>query len=215
MNLPRLYPILDTATLERRAFPVETAAAAMLEGGAGILQFRHKGPFTRKAFEDAGRVADLCRRFGAQFVVDDRADIAVLLNAGLHLGQEDLAPEDARRLIGTKRILGFSTHDAAQLSAAAAVPADYLALGPIFETASKENAGAAVGLANLRAWRRLTARPLAAIGGINRQNAAAVLEAGADSVAVISDLLPDEITAASLRTRMEEWQRILKNVRPA
>jgi thiamine-phosphate pyrophosphorylase len=215
MKLPRLYPILDTETLERREFRVDSAAAAMLEGGAGILQYRHKGAFTRKAIDEAGRVAELCRRFGAIFIVDDRADMALLLNAGLHVGQQDLAPEDARRLMGPKRILGFSTQDAAQLAAAAGAPADYLALGPIFETASKQDPGPLVGLANLRAWRGLTSRPLVAIGGIHRQNALAVLEAGADSVAVISDLLPEEITSASLRTRMEEWQRILQQPRPA
>ncbi len=215
MKLPRLYPSLDTETLERRGFRVDSAAAAMLEGGAGILQYRRKGAFTRKAIDEAGRVAELCRRFGAIFIVDDRADMALLLNAGLHVGQQDLAPEDARCLIGPKRMLGFSTQDAAQLAAAAGAPADYLALGPIFETASKQDPGPLVGLANLRAWRGLTSRPLVAIGGIHRENALAVLEAGADSVAVISDLLPEEMTSASLRTRMEEWQRILQQPRPA
>ena len=173
MKLPRLYPILDTETLERRGFRVDSAAAAMLEGGAGILQYRRKGAFTRKAIDEAGTVAELCRRFGAIFIVDDRADMALLLNAGLHVGQQDLAPEDARRLMGPKRILGFSTQDAEQLAAAAAAPADYLALGPIFETASKQDPGPLVGLANLRAWRGLASRPLVAIGGIHRQNALA------------------------------------------
>jgi len=215
MKLPRLYPILDTETLARRNFPVEQAAEAMLEGGAEILQFRHKGRFTREVFAQAESVAQLCRRAAALFVVDDRADIALLLDAGLHVGQDDLSPEDARRLLGPNRILGFSTHTAQQLRAAAAAPADYLALGPIFGTASKENPDPEVGLGNLRAWRGLTGRTLVAIGGITRETAAAVLAAGADSVAVIGDLYPEFCGYTALRNRTEEWQRIVTTDRPA
>ncbi|MCP5114943.1 MAG: thiamine phosphate synthase, partial [bacterium] len=100
MKLPRLYPILDTASLEKRGVPVVDAAKTMLEGGAEILQFRHKGHFSRQVFEVAERVGALCRQFDVMWVVDDRADVAKLLKAGLHLGQDDLPPRMARRILG-------------------------------------------------------------------------------------------------------------------
>jgi len=209
MTLPRLYPILDTALLAKRDCSVEAAAEAMLEGGARILQIRHKGRYSRRTFEVAERIAEMCRRAGAAFVVDDRADIAVLLDAGVHVGQEDLPPADVRHLIGPERLLGFSTHNEAQIRAAASEPADYLALGPIFATASKEKPDPAVGLPELRRLRALDRRPLVAIGGITRQNAPSVLEAGADSVAVIGDLLPDECSFAAFKARMAEWRRLV------
>ncbi len=210
MTLPPLYPILDTQLLDRLRCPLEMAAEAMLRGGAGILQLRHKGHFSRRLFEQAERIATLCARYQALFVIDDRADIARLLGAGVHLGQQDLPPRLARRLVGPETIIGFSTHNEGQLRAAADEPIDYLALGPVFETSSKEKPDPVVGLERLRAWRGLTDRPLVAIGGITRANVAAVLEAGANSVAVIRDLVPDPCDPESLRKRMEEWQRLVK-----
>lgn len=196
--------------LGQRGLDPATAAEAMLEGGARILQFRHKRSYSRVVFEQAERVAELCRQAGALFVVNDRADIAILLDAGVHVGQEDLPPADVRGLIGEGRILGFSTHNEEQLRAAAGEPADYLALGPIFGTTTKDRPDPVVGLEELRRLRPLDRRPLVAIGGITRQNAPAVLEAGADSVAVISDLLPPDCSYESIRARMEEWQRIVR-----
>ena len=210
MQLPRLYPILDTGVLSGRNIDPIAAAGAMLAGGALILQFRHKGHFSRRVFEHAEAVADLCRSAGALYVVDDRADMAVLLDAGLHLGQDDLSPRDARRVIGPDRPLGFSTHDEAQLRAAAAEPADYVALGPVFSTASKEKPDSVIGVEELRRLRGIETRPLVAIGGITRANALGVLDAGADSVAVIGDLIPAECTIESIRARMEQWQNLLK-----
>ncbi len=210
-NLPRIYPILDTETLSRRGCSAETAAAALLEAGAGILQFRHKGQFGRAVFEMVERVAELCGRAGALFLVNDRADIALLVDAGLHLGQDDLPPSDARRLIGPDRILGFSTHNAAQLAAAAAGPVDYLAIGPIFETQSKRNPDPVIGLETLRKLRQAVQLPLIAIGGITLANARQVLEAGADSVAVIHGMLPEICTFESVRARMREWQRAVNS----
>jgi thiamine-phosphate pyrophosphorylase len=208
MTLPRLYPILDTGALARRGCPPEAAARGMLDGGARILQFRHKGFFSRQVFEQAERVAELCRRAGAQFIIDDRADIAVLLDAGVHLGQEDLPPAEARRILGAGRVLGFSTHNEEQLRAAAE-PADYLALGPIYGTQSKQQPDPVLGVAALARLRPLATRPLAAIGGITRDNAAEVLAAGADSVAVIADLLPEPCTEETIRLRMEEWLKLV------
>jgi thiamine-phosphate pyrophosphorylase len=193
MKLPAFYPILDADRV-----PAVPAAEALLEAGVRILQFRHKSFFSREAFEQASLISELCRRAGALFVVNDRADVAMLLNAALHLGQDDLAPADARRILPAPSILGFSTHNEQQLRAANLEPVDYLAIGPIFPTRSKLNPDPIVGMDRLRSLRKLTQKPLVAIGGITRELAPQVFEAGADSVAVISDLFP----------RPEEWMAI-------
>jgi thiamine-phosphate pyrophosphorylase len=198
-TLPRFYPILDTEVAARFQVEPVTAAAEILDAGAKILQFRHKGFFSRERVEDIERIAVLCRDAGALFVVNDRVDVARVAGAAVHLGQEDLTPTLARRVAGDEMAIGYSTHSEAQLRAAAGEPADYLALGPIFETASKRNPDPVVGLERLRLWRSLTPRPLVAIGGITRANAFRVLEAGADSVAVIGDLFPEA------RQRAKEW----------
>ena len=208
-----MYPILDTTSLEARGISLCTAAAAFLEGGAAILQIRHKGHWSREFFESAQQVARLCREAGADLIVDDRADFALLLEAGLHVGQDDLAPRDARKLMGSDAVIGFSSHNVNQLAAAGGEPVDYVALGPVFATASKRNPDPAVGVDEVRRCRALLDKPLVAIGGITRENALEVLNAGADSVAVIAGLLPGPeggLTPQSLRQRMEEWQRLVK-----
>ena len=210
MKLPRVYPILDTESLERRDVALETAAAAFLDGGAGILQVRHKGHWSRGIFESASAVARLCREAGAALVVNDRADFALLLGAGLHVGQDDLPPRDARRLMGPDAAIGFSSHNVAQLCAAGGEPVDYVALGPVFATASKRNPDPVTGVEEVRRCRSLIEKPLVAIGGITQENAVDVLRAGADSVAVIAGLLPERGTAHSLRERMEQWQQLVK-----
>jgi len=202
MRFRSFYPILDTDTAARRGIDPVAAASLILEAGARLLQFRHKGFFSRDVFEQARQIAALCRAADAMFVVNDRADVARLLNAGLHLGQDDLSPQDARRVEGEDAWIGFSTHNEAQLRAAADQPADYLAIGPIFGTLSKLNPDPAVGLDELRRLRPMTGRPLVAIGGITRANARSVIEAGADSVAVIGDLFPED---GNIRGRVEEW----------
>ncbi len=202
--LPRFYPILDTEAAARHGIDPARAAGEVLAAGAQILQFRHKGFFSREIFATMERVAQLCRDARVPFVVNDRADLARLMNAALHLGQDDLPPSAARRVVGMEALVGFSTHNEAQLRAAANEPADYLALGPIFGTASKLNPDPVVGLEGLRRLRPLTERPLVAIGGITRQNARAVLDAGADSVAVIGDLFPD------VPAQVEDWLALLK-----
>lgn len=212
MPLPRVYPILDSETLERRGIGFAAAAAALVEGGAGILQIRHKGHWSREFFETARDVARLCREAGVLLVINDRADFALLLEAGLHVGQDDLTPRDVRKLIGSEPLLGFSSHNVNQLCAAGGEPVDYVAFGPVFPTMSKSNPDPVVGVVEVRRCRALLGKPLVAIGGITRETAPAVLEAGADSVAVISDLIPETATAKSLRERMEEWQRIVTTV---
>ena len=210
MRLPRVYPILDTEALRAHGISTETAAAAFLDGGASILQIRHKAHWSRDAFEAAKRVARLCREHGATFIVNDRADIALLLEAGLHVGQDDLPPRDARKLMGPDAVIGYSSHNPPQLCAAGGEPVDYVALGPVFGTASKRNPDPVVGVEEVRRCRALLDKPLVAIGGITTENARDVLHAGADSLAVIGGLIPDAPTAQSLRERMEEWQRLVK-----
>jgi thiamine-phosphate pyrophosphorylase len=198
--------------MERLGLDSLLVAEGFLEGGARILQFRHKGFWSRDTFALAKQVSDLCRAAGAMFVVNDRADYAAMLRAGLHLGQDDLAPSDARRVIGTASPVGFSTHNPAQMRAAQTEPIDYVAFGPVFPTVSKERPDPTVGLTALRAVRAMTALPLVAIGGITRANAQACFHAGADSVAVISDLLPVSCPLSGLkqtiRDRMAEWQKL-------
>ena len=210
IRLPRVYPILDSESLEQRGLSLETAAAAFLEGGAGILQLRHKAHWNRDTFEAARRVAKLCREGGVPLIVNDRADYAMLLEAGLHVGQDDLAPRDARRLMGPDATIGFSSHNVRQLCAAGGEPVDYVALGPVFGTASKRNPDPVVGVEEIRRCRALLEKPLVAIGGITLENALEVLAAGADSVAVIAGLLPLDRSPRSLRQRMEEWQQLVK-----
>jgi len=187
--------------------PVE-AARAIIGSGARILQFRHKEHFSRAMFETAEKIGDLCRSAGSLFVVNDRVDIAMMLQAAVHLGQDDLCPADARRLMGQNAAIGFSTHNEEQLRAATGEPVDYLAFGPLFGTTTKENPDPAVGLDELRRLRPLITKPLVAIGGITRANALAAFEAGADSVAVIGDLLAGCARAADIGKRTEEWLQL-------
>ncbi len=208
MTLPRVYPILDTAALDRAGIGIVEAAEAFLEGGAEILQFRHKAFWSREIFAEAEKVAGLCRQANGLFIVNDRADYAALLGAGLHLGQDDLAPTDARCVVAAGTAIGFSTHNPDQMRAAESEPVDYVAFGPIFQTASKEQPDPTVGIETLRTVRALTRRPLVAIGGITRDNAALCWKAGADAVAIIADLLPLSCTKQTLRDRMSQWQRL-------
>lgn len=205
LQLPAFYPVLDTELLTYRGMNAIEAAEAILEGGARMLQFRHKGFFSRDTFETATRVAALCRQANALFVMNDRADIAILLAAALHLGQDDLDPADARNIMPRSTIIGLSTHNEEQLRAGDRQAVDYLAIGPIFQTGSKQNPDPVVGADALRTLRALTQKPLVAIGGITRGNASAIFDAGADSVAIIGDLYPEPLTRPALRSRVEEW----------
>jgi thiamine-phosphate pyrophosphorylase len=202
MILPRFYPILDTSTLRRHNLQAVPAAEALLEAGVRILQLRHKDHFDRATYEQTEQVAALCRKAGATFVINDRVDIAMLLDAAVHVGQDDIPPREARRIAGAKRLIGFSTHNETQLLAAATEPIDYVALGPIFGTASKLNPDPEVGLEELRRLKPLARTALVAIGGITRRSAPEVWAAGADSIAVVGDLYPD------VRRSAEEWLKL-------
>jgi thiamine-phosphate pyrophosphorylase len=188
LQLPLLYPILDTA-----CFPDVAAMLAVAEelaaAGCTLLQYRNKSGNARQMLDQA---CELRARLGSglKLVMNDRADLCLAAGFdGLHVGQDDLSPKSARRIIGSARWLGVSTHNPEQLAEAGRTSADYLAIGPVFATTSKANPDPVVGLEGVRRARELTRKPLVAIGGITRANARSVIEAGADSVAVISDLL--------------------------
>lgn len=195
MMLPRFYPILDTAALARIGGDVLRAAVDILDAGAKILQFRHKGTWTEATFEQARIICQQCRAAEALYVINDRPDIALLLHAAVHVGQDDLRPADVRSLIGSSLSLGFSTHNESQLRAAAEEPVDYIALGPMFGTRSKANPDPIVGAEELQRLRPLSPKPVVAIGGVTLGTAESLWSAGADSVAVIGDLFvePDGI----------------------
>jgi thiamine-phosphate pyrophosphorylase len=190
LQLPRLYPILDPACFPDVA-GMFAAAEELAAAGCTLLQYRNKTGNASRMLDEA---RELRARLGASvsLIMNDRADLCLAAGFdGLHVGQDDLTPEAARLIVGAARWLGVSTHNPEQLAEADKTSADYLAIGPIFATSSKANPDPVVGLAGVRRARKLTRKPLVAIGGITRANARSVIEAGADSVAVISDLLRD------------------------
>lgn len=206
MKLPRFYPIIDTAFLTKRGIAPEEIAGALADEGVRIAQFRHKAPYTRDALAQAERVGRIIREAGAVYVVNDRADIALMAGAdAVHIGQDDLPPEAVRRIVGSGVAVGFSTHNEQQLRSGDQEHVDYLAFGPVFGTASKENPDPTVGVEELARLRSLTDKPLVAIGGITRANVRQVFEAGADSVAVISDLVADDLAG-----RIAEWLELAR-----
>ncbi len=209
-SLPRFYAIIDRAKTGERS-PLEVCEV-LLRAGVCLIQYRDKQASSRALFEQSQILAERIRSAGGIFIVNDRADVTAAAGAhGVHVGQEDLPVESARKILGPERIVGYSTHDLAQLAAADRSTADYVAYGPIFPTRGKENPDPVVGLEGLRAARRATHKPLVAIGGITLGTAGAVLEAGADSVAVISDLL----SVPDLATRAREFLQVVGENRPA
>jgi thiamine-phosphate pyrophosphorylase len=185
--LPRLYVILDAALITS---PERDCAASLAKAGVRLLQYRNKSASARQYLESSRALAETLVPGGVSFFVNDRPDVAFLAGAsGVHVGQEDLDVEQTRRVIGRDRLVGVSTHNLEQFDRAATSSADYIAVGPIFGTSSKANPDPVVGLAFLRRVRGLTEKPIVAIGGITLERAAGAIEAGADSVAVISGIL--------------------------
>ncbi len=207
ISLPRFYPILDSscfATTEA----LLSAAEQLIQAGVQILQYRNKsGDAARmliEAREFRQRILESERDSPCTLIMNDRSDLCLAAEFdGVHVGQDDLSPESARKIVGADRWLGVSTHNPGQLTAANKTSADYVAIGPVFGTFSKTNPDPLVGLEGVRRARQLTTKPLVAIGGITRANSRLVIEAGADSVAVISDLVTDP------RKSAEEFLRIL------
>jgi thiamine-phosphate pyrophosphorylase len=193
--LPKLYPITD---VRLSGLSHAEQVLRLSAGGATLVQLREKHLSSpREFYDEAARALRLARERGVRLIINDRVDIALALRAdGVHLGQDDLSPEAARRLLGEEAIIGFSTHNLLQAREAARLRVDYIAIGPIFNTSSKENPDPPVGLDNLSRVRQAVGSiPLVAIGGITRENALAVLDRGADAVAVIGALLarPDRV----------------------
>jgi thiamine-phosphate pyrophosphorylase len=185
--LPRLYVILDATLL---TIPDTDCAQKLVDAGVRLLQYRNKNASSRELFDGSKRLASLLLPQGVAFFVNDRADVAALAGAsGVHVGQEDLGVEEARSVIGAGKLVGISTHNLEQFERAAATSADYIAVGPVFATSTKSNPDPVVGTGLLRQARQLTDKPIVAIGGITLERAAEVIGAGADSVAVISDIL--------------------------
>jgi thiamine-phosphate pyrophosphorylase len=185
--LPRLYVILDAALL---TVPETECAQRLAAAGVCLLQYRNKGASARELFESSKRLSSLLIPQGVTFVVNDRADVASAAEAsGVHVGQEDLGVEEARLVVGAARFVGVSTHNLEQFQRAAASSADYIAVGPIFATGTKSNPDPVVGTQFIRRVRPITDKPIVAIGGITLERAPEIIESGADSVAVISDIL--------------------------
>ena len=206
LKLPTLYAIVDADACARENRAPLDVARAFLSGGARLLQLRCKSMASGEFLDLAVRVVEAARSAGATLIVNDRADIAALSHApGLHVGQQDLSPGDARRVIADSAILGLSTHTQEQWESAVREPISYMAIGPVFGTGTKETGYAAIGLDTVRrAAAAASARglPTVAIGGITIDNARSVIDAGAASVAVISDLLegdPEARIGAFLR----------------
>jgi thiamine-phosphate pyrophosphorylase len=188
--LPRLYVILDAALLK---IPAKECAKSLVDAGVRLIQYRNKGASGRELFETSRELAEYLNPLGVQFIVNDRADVAALVGArGVHVGQDDLGVEQAREVMGAGKLVGLSTHNVAQFRSALETSVDYIAVGPIFTTGSKESPDPVVGVGLVREARRMTDRPIVAIGGITLERAVEVIEAGADSVAIISDILRAE-----------------------
>ncbi|MEZ5427192.1 MAG: thiamine phosphate synthase [Pyrinomonadaceae bacterium] len=198
-SLPKIYPITD-----RQISGLSHAGQVerLIEGGARLIQLREKRASSLEFYEQAEKALKIARRFRVRILINDRVDIALTLRAdGVHLGQDDLPPEEARRILGPDAIIGFSTHSVEQAIKAVEMPIDYLAVGPVFPTRTKEDPDETVGLEGVRSVRRSVGDfPLVAIGGITWQNFPQVLRNGADSAAVISGILsPPEKIPENLR----------------
>ncbi|MEO8735218.1 MAG: thiamine phosphate synthase [Edaphobacter sp.] len=187
--LPKLYPIVDAGMLGGRGIALDAIARTLRRAGVTLMQYRDKVSSPQDILRNAAAIREAFTGADCRLILNDRADLAVLADwSGVHVGQGDLLPEDARRVVGAERWVGVSTHHDEQVRLADTSCADYVAVGPVFSTGTKLDAEPAIGLDGVRRARASTKKPLVAIGGITRQNARNVIEAGADSVAVISAL---------------------------
>jgi thiamine-phosphate pyrophosphorylase len=206
--MPRLYVILDAGLIRGQ---VHEIAAQLIATGVRILQYRGKNVPARKMLMSSRQLAELARKAGASFFVNDRPDLSYLAGAdGVHVGQDDLSVDQARAIVGQDRWVGVSTHNQKQFERAVASSADYVAIGPIFATASKANPDPVVGTELLRRLRPLTDKPIVAIGGMRLESVPEVMEAGANCVAVISDIL----AAADPAARAKQYLQRLEAMKP-
>ena len=198
--------ILDAGLMTGSA---EETAKQLIEAGVRMVQYRSKGGSARETLRVSRSLAAIAAGNGASFFVNDRPDIAFIAGAaGVHIGQTDLSVEDARAIMGTEKWIGVSTHTEAQFREAIKTSADYVAVGPVFATKSKENPDPVTGTEFIRRVRGLTTKPIVAIGGIGLDSAAEVIEAGADAVAVIGDILKAEDPAARARQFLDRLRAV-------
>jgi thiamine-phosphate pyrophosphorylase len=189
-SLANFYAILDAGLLARRGVELADFARALRDAGVRVVQYRDKGAAPQVVLRNAEIIRNVFSGSDCLLVMNDRADLAVLAGwGGVHVGQEDLTPEDARTVVGANRWIGVSTHTEEQVRLADLSCANYVAVGPVFATGTKLDAEPVVGLAGVRLARTLTKKPIVAIGGITRENARSVIDTGADSAAVISALI--------------------------
>lgn len=211
MSFPPLYAILDTDLLTARGLDPLALCDVWLEGGIRLIQLRAKGMASGPMLALAEALLARTRAAGGQLMINDRADIAAMCGAdGVHVGQDDLSPGEVRRLIGRTAIVGLSTHTDAQAADAVTQPVSYIATGPVFGTRTKNTGYDAVGLAQVRRAADVAHAagvPLVAIGGITAARAHEVRAAGADTLAVISDLVGP--TLAATATRVSLWMQTL------
>ena len=211
LDLPKVYPITDT---QLSGLSHAEQVARLIEGGATLIQLRDKDAAPRDFYREAATALRVARDHNARLIINDRVDIALALKAdGVHLGQTDIPVEAARRLLGTEAIIGFSTHNVAQAKLATALPLDYIAFGPIFQTSTKENPDPVAGLVVLRELGTIKGSlPLVAIGGITLASALEVLKAGADALAVIAQLVADPTKISENMDKMLTLALSLPNV---
>ncbi|MEW6212419.1 MAG: thiamine phosphate synthase [Acidobacteriota bacterium] len=196
--LPRIYPITDTRL---SGLTHAEQVRRLAEGGAQMIQLREKRASPREFYEAAIEAVALARTLGVGIIINDRVDIAIAVEAdGVHLGQDDLPVEEARRLIGPDKFIGFSTHTLKQALEADLLAVDYIAIGPVFGTSTKGNPDPVTGLEMVREVKQRITKPLVAIGGITLERASSVFDAGADSLAIISDLYSTGDIAARMRS---------------
>jgi len=189
MGIPRLYPIIDQGLIERRNVSVGRASEDLKAAGATLLQYRNKLSAPDAILRAAAVVWEVFDGSGCRLMMNDHANLVIPAGfGGVHVGQGDVSPEEARRVVGAKRWVGVSTHDDEQVRIANETSADYIAVGPVFATGTKMDVEPVIGLDGVRRARALTKKPIVAIGGITRVNARSAIDAGADSVAVISAL---------------------------
>lgn len=193
LQLPKIYPITN---VELAGMPHGAQVQALADAGCKFVQIREKALSSREFFDAVVGALKVARPFGMKIIVNDRVDIAIATRShGVHLGQDDLPPTEARKLLGDEAVIGYSTHSVEQAIEAARLPIDYLAIGPIFATATKVDPDPVVGLDGLRRVRDASGDlPLVAIGGIDVTNLREVLDAGADSIAIISGLFRPGLT---------------------
>jgi thiamine-phosphate pyrophosphorylase len=208
-TVPRLYAIIDPTLLDDGSVSgVSKFARELIVGGATLIQLRDKREEPIEILSEARemwRIARASSEWGVRLIMNDRADLCLAADFdGVHVGQDDLSPDGARRVVGKQRWVGISTHNPEQVRVADQSDADYIAIGPIFQTQSKQSPDPVVGLEGIRAARDLTKKPLVAIGGLDLENCRSAIDAGADAIAVISSLLEHP------RKRTEEFLRKLE-----